>query len=381
MENQLVLDWMTPDPVTVAPDTLLPEVHRLMHEHHIRRLPVMKDGELVGIVTLGDVREAEPSDATTLTIWEINFLLARLTVDEIFTPIPITVTPMDPLGHVAKTMLEYKVSGLPVLDNGKLVGIITESDIFRAVVKSWKKIRGGNAGMSKRKVTRKPRQAPPKSKTNWGLIAGVVGAILLLLLLFMTLFGNSGTAEAETLEAYCAENADNCISLGDPSAPITIVEVSDYGCPHCRNFNTQTAPEISKEYIESGEVQWVIMPYALSTGTLPPANAAFCASEDAEFVTFHENLFSLQESQTGFSSDNIINIGASAGITDDDFVQCVNNRRYTQQVNDNITAARKVGVDSTPTFFINGEIFKGAQPFSAFQQQIDSLLAEIGSNE
>ena len=72
MTNYQVLDWMTPNPVTITPKTTLPEAHRLMKERKIRRLPVLEDGRLVGVVTLGDIREAEPSAATSLSVWELN---------------------------------------------------------------------------------------------------------------------------------------------------------------------------------------------------------------------------------------------------------------------------------------------------------------------
>lgn len=140
MKLDLVKEWMTPDPVVIGPDTTLPEAHRLMMENSIRRLPVVEDGRLVGIVTLGDVRGAEPSGATSLSIWEVNYLLARLKVDEIMTPRPFTISEDATLGEAAQMMLNYKVSGLPVVaGDGRVVGIITESDIFRMVVQNWLK--------------------------------------------------------------------------------------------------------------------------------------------------------------------------------------------------------------------------------------------------
>jgi acetoin utilization protein AcuB len=124
--------------VTISPDASLPEAHRLMTNHNIRRLPVIKGGRLVGIVTRGDVRGAEPSEASSLTIWEINYLLAKLKIKQIMSRDPLTVTEEMTLGEVAKIMLDRKVSGLPVLDrSGQVVGIITESDIFRMIVQAW----------------------------------------------------------------------------------------------------------------------------------------------------------------------------------------------------------------------------------------------------
>jgi acetoin utilization protein AcuB len=138
MKREVIDDWMSKDPITIQPETTLPEAHRLMKKHGIRRLPVVKDGRLVGIVTLGDVRGAEPSGATALSIWEINYLISRLKVEEIMTPNPIVVQRDAKVGEAAHLMLRYKISGLPVVDDaGILVGIITESDIFRLVVHDW----------------------------------------------------------------------------------------------------------------------------------------------------------------------------------------------------------------------------------------------------
>lgn len=132
MERRLVRDWMTPHPITVDPKTSLPDAHRLMKDSRIRRLPVVDRGRLVGIVTLGDVREAEPSDATSLSIYEIHYLLSKLSIDHIMTRDPLTIAPDATIRQAARLMLDNKIGGLPVVDaRGALVGIITESDIFR----------------------------------------------------------------------------------------------------------------------------------------------------------------------------------------------------------------------------------------------------------
>ena len=142
MRQEHVRRWMTPNPVTIEAKAGLTEAHELLQEHNIRRLLVVdKKDNLIGVVTQGDIREASPSDATSLTIWELNYLWAKLTVDEIMTPDPITVYTSDTLAEVANIMLEHKVSGLPVVEpNGQVVGIITESDIFRLVVQKWEDV-------------------------------------------------------------------------------------------------------------------------------------------------------------------------------------------------------------------------------------------------
>jgi acetoin utilization protein AcuB len=134
-EPILVRDWMTRDVITADEKTTLPQAHKLMKERRIRRLPVTdRDGRLVGIVTRGDVREASPSGASSLSIYEVHYLLAQLTVDQIMTRQPKTVAPDQPIKEAARLMLENKISGLPVVEGGRVVGIITESDIFRGLI-------------------------------------------------------------------------------------------------------------------------------------------------------------------------------------------------------------------------------------------------------
>ena len=140
MKQELVGDWMTREVITITPDTSLKEAHDIMNEKGIRRLPVVADGTILGIVTLGDIRGAEPSRASSLSIWEVHHLLAKLKVSEIMTRNPATIPQNASIGEAAKMMLEKKFSGLPVVDDeNHLAGIITESDIFRLVVSEWHK--------------------------------------------------------------------------------------------------------------------------------------------------------------------------------------------------------------------------------------------------
>jgi acetoin utilization protein AcuB len=134
----LVGAWMTTPARVIQKTTPVLDAYELMISEGIRRLPVVEDGRVVGIVTLGDLREARPSRAPSLSIYELNFLLARLTVEEVMTHNPFTVTPETPLREVAEIMLHQKVGGLPVVDAaGCPVGVITESDLFRLMIERW----------------------------------------------------------------------------------------------------------------------------------------------------------------------------------------------------------------------------------------------------
>ncbi|WP_036218167.1 CBS domain-containing protein [Calidithermus chliarophilus] len=129
-----VRQWMTADPVTVTPETTVPDAALIMRQGGFRRLPVVEDGKLVGIVTDRDLKEAMPSDATSLSIWEINYLVAKLPVREVMSYPVISIDESATLEQAAKTMLENKLGGLPVVSGEKLVGIVTVSDVLRAFV-------------------------------------------------------------------------------------------------------------------------------------------------------------------------------------------------------------------------------------------------------
>ena len=130
----LVSDWMTNDPRTVTGDPPVMEAMQQLREGGYRRLPVIEKGRLVGIVTDRDLQEATPSTATTLSVYELNFLLARMRVRDVMTKPVITIGPDDPIERAALLMEEHRVSGLPVMANGALVGVLTVTDLLQAFV-------------------------------------------------------------------------------------------------------------------------------------------------------------------------------------------------------------------------------------------------------
>jgi CBS domain-containing protein len=127
-----VSEWMTPAPITVTPSTAVPKVQGLMRHRRIRHLPVLEDGRLVGIITDRDVRTVDPSPATSLGPGERHYLFERLTVRAVMTRPVITVTPRDSLAEAVRLMLENRIGCLPVLEDQRLVGILTGVDVLRA---------------------------------------------------------------------------------------------------------------------------------------------------------------------------------------------------------------------------------------------------------
>lgn len=128
----LVKDRMTKHPLVVGEKDSVPETHQYMQAQNVRHLPVVDaTGKLVGLVAEEDLLKAEPSVATTLSVWEIHSLLDKLKIREVMVRNVHTTTEDTPIEEAAHLMLEHKIGCLPVLRDGELVGIITESDIFR----------------------------------------------------------------------------------------------------------------------------------------------------------------------------------------------------------------------------------------------------------
>ncbi len=131
----LVGERMTVNPVTIRDDESIDEGLHLMRERRVRRLPVLDHhGRMVGIVSEKDLLHAAPSPATSLSVYELHYLLARLKIKDVMTSPVITVTPDTPLEEAARIMADNKIGGLPVLAGNRLVGIITETDIFKILV-------------------------------------------------------------------------------------------------------------------------------------------------------------------------------------------------------------------------------------------------------
>jgi len=131
-----IRDMMTRNPITVSSDTLVLDAQRIMQENNIRRLPVVEKGKLVGIITKHDLLEASPSPATSLSIHELNYLLSKMVVKDIMKKNPLTLSPDTPFEEALKIGQEKKIGSFPVMENGKLVGIATESDIVRFLTRS-----------------------------------------------------------------------------------------------------------------------------------------------------------------------------------------------------------------------------------------------------
>ena len=222
------------------------------------------------------------------------------------------------------------------------------------------------------KKPRRTKNTQASRGTNWFVVGGIVivGAIALFALLYLAL----REPETQTLSEFCETSDGNCIVTGDANAPVTMVEISDFGCGHCRDFHQTKAPEIMERFVDQGLVKWVSVPYALGAQTAPAANAAMCANEQGQYNEFSEALFSMEPVEAAITRDGFLSTGEAVGLDMDGFTQCVEEGRFNNTISTNQAAARVARVSSTPSFFINDEIIRGNVPLEEFERRFNEIL-------
>lgn len=231
--------------------------------------------------------------------------------------------------------------------------------------------------MAKKKNSYHRAKQAPKG-TNWLLIGGIAAAVIavgaLFFLLFQSLQAQDSPRNSQPLAEYCLENPDNCVSKGSAEAPVTVVEVSDYGCPACASFNLNTAPLIEDLYVQPGQVHWIVLPYALYPERTPATEASMCAADQDAFFEFHARMFEIQNEPQALTTEGFQQAAEDLGLDMEEFNSCIGSGKYEQIVQDNVSAATAAGVKATPSFFINDVLYKGAQPLSTFQQVFNGIL-------
>ncbi|MFQ5594873.1 MAG: DsbA family protein [Anaerolineae bacterium] len=180
------------------------------------------------------------------------------------------------------------------------------------------------------------------------------------------------------LSAIPSEPAeDGSPALGAPEAPVTIVEYSDYQCPHCAHFSQDTLPEVIKNYVTAGKVRFVHKDMAiLGEQSQWAAQAANCAADQGHFWEYHELLFQKQSGRNegAFSRDNLKQFAADLELDTATFNQCLDQNKYSQRVIDETAEGKQRGVEGTPSFFVNDEFVVGNVPFSQMKDLIEKHL-------
>jgi len=161
---------------------------------------------------------------------------------------------------------------------------------------------------------------------------------------------------------------------GDEDAPVTIYEFSDYQCPFCGRFYTDTFPLIEENYIKTGKVRLVFKDFPLDSihpEATPAAIAARCAGDQGKFWEMHDKLF---ENQRALGTSNYKQWAQELGLDAADFADCVDSKKYLSAVRKDLVEGQQNGIQGTPGFFVDGRLISGAQPFTVFQTAIEAAL-------
>ena len=179
---------------------------------------------------------------------------------------------------------------------------------------------------------------------------------------------------------------EGAYAIGDPGAPVTIVEYTDFQCPYCSRHYEQTFLQLKEDYIDTGVVYYVFKDFPLTQihpDAVLAANAARCAGEQDAYLAMHDTLFAQQQEwDRNPEAESIFNqYAAEMGLDEDQFASCLANRTYEEDVYADLNEGISFGINGTPAFFLNGYFLSGAQPYGTFVDAVAYLLEEDGSGE
>ena len=236
------------------------------------------------------------------------------------------------------------------------------------------------ANVSKRTEIRARRKREQRQRRLIMIVIVVGAALILTAILIAPNFMPIGEIVMPDLITYPASDGT---ALGDPDEPVVIEEFSDYQCSYCRVFHESTFKTIVEGYVAEGKVRIIFRNYpVIGPESLAAANASMCAAEQDKFWEFSSILFANQNGHDtgGFSARRLEGFADSIGLNVNVFSACLSEARYQGQVQDDIQAGILQGIDSTPSFLVNGTLMIGALPYESFQEEIEAALSNASSS-
>jgi protein-disulfide isomerase len=230
--------------------------------------------------------------------------------------------------------------------------------------------------MSKREQIREKRRQERKRR-QWvtiGIVA--LAAILVVGLLIWPSLAPLGEINQGDPIDYPSPDG---VALGDPDAPVTLEDFSDFQCSHCKTFHEDLVGDIIEDYVRSREVRIVFRNFPiLGDGSVAAANASMCAAEQNLFWPYANVLFANQtgDRNRDFTKRKLIAFAEVIDADGEAFEACLAASEYEEEIREDLVRGAEVGFNSTPSFLVNGEPLIGVQPYTVFQQTIDAALAE-----
>jgi protein-disulfide isomerase len=233
--------------------------------------------------------------------------------------------------------------------------------------------------MSKRQDLRAKRAQQERTQRILIIVGIAVIAIAIVLLVALPAIKQASTPVGDIKEHPMMNRTQvNLSGMGDPNAPVKIIEYSDFQCPYCGKFTLDTEQQLIDAYIATGKVYFEYHSFGVFIGAESgrAAEAAYCAGDQKKFWEMHDIIFANQtgENTGDFTDKRLTAFANKLGLDMGKFYDCFTNGKYANLVQKDGVDGQQAGVQATPSFTINGKLFEGAQPFSAFQAAIDPLL-------
>jgi protein-disulfide isomerase len=215
-----------------------------------------------------------------------------------------------------------------------------------------------------------------------GALMNVINVIKVLSIATVLLFHGMAFGQSNELENILADPGKNAHSKGSEKAPVTLIEFSDFQCSFCRRFWKTTLPLIERRYIETGRLRFVYRHFAiLGKHSVAAAEATECAGEQRKFWTYHDKLFTRATKPFAYTDGKLKRYAKELGLDEQSFVKCLDTGRYSKKVEEDTIAGAVLGARGTPTFFLNGTLLVGAQPFKVFEPAIEKAIREASRVE
>lgn len=209
----------------------------------------------------------------------------------------------------------------------------------------------------------------------------IAGALISASIIYTRTYApKTDTAQKEAPKVEVSVDDDSY--LGDLSAPVKVIEFSDFQCPFCRTFWKDTLPSIKKDYVDTGKAMFVYRDFPLQfhPAAMPAALAVNCAKDQNKYWELHDKIFSEQDKKGSgtieFTKNDIKKWAKEIGLDIGEFNKCLDSEKYKAEVEKDIADGSKAGVNGTPTTYVNGVALVGAQPYSVFKTTIDKALEE-----
>ncbi len=215
--------------------------------------------------------------------------------------------------------------------------------------------------VSQRELLRQKKieKARKQRLTYIGIISGI--AVLLLGIIFIPQLFKKNTIDPN----------QSGLSLGDPNAPLQVVNFSDFRCSHCRTFALESEPDFIKNYVDTGQVFLTFAPLTfMSEDSIDAAEAAYCAADQNSFWEYKDILYGAATSATAFTETNLVNYAKQLDLDEDAFVTCLSDNRHLSAIEDDAAYADSVGVTGTPSFYVNGKVVYSNELINAVESAL-----------